>query len=101
MSTLKKKLRWSYTNETTVLNQIVATVWRAHVDKFVLEVTNYPGTRTLMWEIRLPKSTWRVGGAVDRVEHTVATLKDFVYDSLIEMSNDRNGRCQFGGIVNT
>lgn len=80
MSALRKQttLKWKHVNELTPGGRIVATNWTASVGKFALSVTNWPGTSTLDWEITVPGTDWRSGGAESRYEYTVATLKDMV-----------------------
>lgn len=91
MSALRKQtpLRWKATNERSPGGAIIATVWTAKLSKFELQVTNYPGTRTLDWEITLPGSDWRNSGSEDRFEYTVATLKDKVYGKATELSTTK------------
>jgi hypothetical protein len=88
MSALKKHtpLRWTYQNELTPGGAIFATNWKATLGKFSLVVTNYPGTRTLDWEMTIPGTEWRTGSSVDRYEYTVSTLKDYVYKKAAELN---------------
>jgi hypothetical protein len=82
MSALKKQtaLRWSCKSERSPRGAIFATVWSATSGRFKLEVTNFPGSRSLSWQIVIPgNDLWRTGQDVDRFEHSVATLKDFVF----------------------
>lgn len=80
MSAIKKQtnLKWKHTNELSPGGRIVATNWTASVGKFMLAVTNWPGTSTLDWEITVPGTDWRSGGSESRYEYTVSTLKDMV-----------------------
>ena len=81
MSALKKQtpLRWQHHNELSPGGGIVATNWTATFGGFQLTVTNWPGSDTLDWEIRLPGTDWRNGGSESRFEYTVSTLKDMVF----------------------
>jgi hypothetical protein len=82
MSAIKKqsKLRWSHQNELSDGGAVIATMWTATVGRYRLTVTNYPGTKTLEWEISIPGTNWRSGADVDRYEFTVSTLKDYVFN---------------------
>lgn len=88
MSAIKKQtsLRWSHNNELSPGGNIVATVWTASLGRLSLEVTNYPGTKSLDWRITIPGTDWYNGGMVDRFEYTVSTLKDFVFNKAVAIN---------------
>jgi len=82
MSALRKQssLRWTFTNEFTRSGAILCTNWETHYGKFRLLVTNFPGTKTLAWEINTLEGDPIRGGSEDRFEFTVSTLKDKVLE---------------------
>ena len=91
MSALKKQstLRWSYTNELTPSGAIAETVWKSSIGKFLLEVTNWTGTKTLGWSITMMGSAgWRISGTEHRYEYTVSTLKDMVCRKAEELNGN-------------
>ena len=70
-----KTVQWKRSSEKTSFGRIVETKWTAKVGKTLLAVSNYPGSRSLSWEISLPATGWKIGSDVDRYEYTVASLK--------------------------
>lgn len=96
MSALKKysNLRWTFRNELTPKGNISATNWHATVGKYRLLVVNYPGTKSLEWEITIPGTYWRNGNCEDRFEFTVSRLKDFVFDKVSQLIEKEKAESQ-------
>jgi hypothetical protein len=90
MSAIKKQteLRWKRRNEFSLGGRIIATVWSARIGKLSLTITNWTGTSTLEWEISMPETDWRIGAVESRYEHTVSTLKDWVYHEAKRVENN-------------
>lgn len=82
MSAIKKqsKLRWQHRNEMTACGRfIIETIWTAKTGRFLMQITNCPGTKVLNWEItKQSDESWRIMGEEERAEFTLGTLKDYV-----------------------
>lgn len=70
--------KWKRSSEFTAGGKILATNWTCSFGDFLLQITNWPGTQTLDWEITLPGTDFRNGGSESRYDYGVSTLKEMV-----------------------
>ena len=69
------------------VNDGAAVEHRVEYRGFKIEVTNFPGSRTLMWRIVRIGSEFATCGSEDRYEHTVASLKDMTVAKVDRMAD--------------